>query len=234
MGHIFNNYLNLIVLTLLTHRFSTEEDCIAGEWAEWSSCGDTGINFLEAKGIGKLSRVRSKLSGNHCEDQDLTETKLCVLNESSSPDTRSGEGDNEIDGEGEVKTGEGTVGHSASDQSKETELVKHIATDRKERTVLITLLSVAAVLLTAGGVVGAVLIRQHKTLQRRHKILVMTKERIRLIDGEKLEVRKSGSMLCGLGPQITVHNPSYESEGEESEWTRASTFPTGQLRLQSD
>ena len=96
----------------------------------------------------------------------------------------------------------------------------------------ITLLTVSAVLLTAGSVVGAVLIKQHRTLQRRHKILVMTRERIRLIDGERVELRKSGSVLCGLGPQITIHNPSYESEEEEGEGVRTATFPTGQLKLQ--
>ena len=250
----------LIVLILLVSSIRAEQDCLTAEWEGWTACVETGIDLLQTQGVGKLSRNRSRLGGKHCLRQDLTEIKLCVFNESSDSNTEPDESGEQVDGgdvpedggeekkprtedggdEKKPRTEDGgnekkprteDGGSTAEEPGQD---VEHLSDDRTERTVFITLLSVATAILTTGGVVGAIIIRQHRTLQRRHKILVMTKERIRLIDGKKLEVKRSTSMFCGLGPQFTVQNPAYESEDDEQEWVRASTFPTGQLKLQSN
>ena len=106
--------------------------------------------------------------------------------------------------------------------------------DPKEaRTVLVVLLTVTTVLLLSGLLLGLILVKQHKRLQRKHKILVMTRERIRLLDsGEKQLVRSGGlcgvpaSMFCGT----TVRNPAYWSDEEDTAETEE--FPMGQLKLE--
>ena len=223
----------LAVLFLLITPIIAEEDCLTGEWETWSSCLGTGIDLLQSQGVGKSTRDRNKTGGLHCEKRDLVETKLCAFSDQgSSSDSKGGDSDTDSD----KGAGGGEGGGSTDDHGKDG--TKHLAGDRTERTVFVTLLSVAGLLLTVGGVVGTVLIRQHRALQRRHKILVMTKERISLLDGKKLQVKNSGNMLCGMGPQcgtgpqFTLHNPIYESEGEE-DMARASIYSTGQLKLQS-
>ncbi|KAL5262849.1 hypothetical protein ACHWQZ_G008295 [Mnemiopsis leidyi] len=238
----------VVLLLVIGSCVDAKEDCVAGDWGDWTTCSGTEVELLQSRGVGKLTRSRLRVSGAHCEKQDLIETKLCMLGEtdsdsgsnSSSKDSDSksdeaegkggfakeaGEGAGAEEGAGEGAGAGVTKGGDASSTSQ------HVKKDRTERTVLMTLLSVSAALLLAGTVVGTVLIRQHRNLQRRHKVLVMTKERIRLIDGK--EVRRSrGGVLCGFEPQFTIHNPMYESEGEEEQWVGASTFTSGHLQLQ--
>ena len=233
----------LLLLLLGSYRVEAEEDCVAGDWEEWTTCVETGVELLQSKGVGKVTRSRMRISGAHCEKQDLIETKLCVFGDSSESDgsdSSSEGGDPKTDdaeGAGGEERGGGIAGEGGDGTSKsehDKSDSAHLTKDKTERTVLITLLTVSAALLLTGTVVGSVLIRQHRNLQRRHKVLVMTKERVRLIDGKKLPVRKSaGGMLCGFEPQFTIHNPIYESEGEDEQWTRASRLPSGNLKLQS-
>ena len=235
--------MTVLLLLLGSYRLEAEEDCVAGDWEDWTSCVETGVELLQSKGVGKVTRSRMKISGAHCEKQDLIETKLCVFGDSSESDgsDSSSEGSDpktdDAEGGGRGRGGDGAE-HEGGDEASKSQHDKsdseHLTKDKTERTVLITLLTVSAVLLLTGTIVGSVLIRQHRNLQRRHKVLVMTKERVRLIDGKKLPVRKSASgMLCGFEPQFTIHNPIYESEGVDEHWIRASTFPSGNLKLQS-
>lgn len=243
----------VVLLLVIGSCVDAKEDCVAGDWGDWTTCSGTGVELLQSRGVGKLTRSRLRVSGAHCEKQDLIETKLCMLGETDSDSESNSSSKNndsdEAEGNGGFakEAGEGAgaeegagVGAGAGvtkggDASSTSQHVKedsdHLTKDRTERTVLMTLLSVSAALLLAGTVVGTVLIRQHRNLQRRHKVLVMTKERIRLIDGK--EVRRSrGGVLCGFEPQFTIHNPMYESEGEEEQWVGASTFTSGHLQLQ--
>ena len=137
---------------------------------------------------------------------------------------------------------------SADQHGKSKVASSHFST---ERAVFITLLCLTCVLLTSGSLLGLALVRRHKQLQRKHKILVMTRERIRLIDGAKIPVRQSGAsiLLCGVGGEAvtaaggllcgigdsktcgrTIQNPMFEDIAEEEE-LEAVNLSQGRLQL---
>ena len=251
--------LLIIFCALSTCLVVGEKDCQTGGWGSWDLCSPTEVEVLLLENVGKQIRKREEVAGMFCQDRDLREVKLCRLqSEVKQKDGDSGDKTNKsVTEEGRavgtrVQNGEIEAISTQDSPKQDPGHIKVFNVQQKsvgestDKIIFIVLICLTTVLLGTGSLFGLLLVRSHKKLQRKHRILVMTRERIRLIDGERIPVRQSGSWLCGVGKSAgllcglgvmqsngdgeMVHNPTYESEDENLE-VEAKFLSTGRLQL---
>ena len=78
----------MFLLVLLLPFSHSAEDCIGGDWGNWSSeCGETQVPLLTSQRVGERIRERVRLGGEHCLRSDLIEVRLCRLGVIEPKDT---------------------------------------------------------------------------------------------------------------------------------------------------
>ena len=187
-------------------------DCYASSWGSWSDCQEfkPSISPLSSQLVGFQLRKRERIRGERCQSSDLAEVVLCKVTEASNethadavtngkPDihttaTLAVESDHTLKN---TKAMRNEVHHtskpdnnkdsSSSNKVLETNQGTNVSNGyQKSDKLYIGIITTCLALICIGAIFGVVLIRKHKYLERKHKMMMMSRERIRLLEPEYL------------------------------------------------